>query len=881
VSVPDLVQRLVGFCHRRALAVVTLVLLMAIGCGYYVAGHLRVTTDTTAILSPDLEWRKTERELREAFPQKLGLILVIIDGRTAELAEDAATRLAARLRGQPELFMAARRPEGGDFFRKNGLLYLPPEELRAVSDQIVRAQPLLGGLAVDPSMRGLLDVLSDVFKGVELGQFEAQSLAGPLDTIARAIDTGLAGQGDPVSWQTLLTGREPTSRELRRFIMAQPNRDFGSIQPGRKAIEALRQAIDELALTPENGVRVRFTGEVPIADEEFATVAEGTNIALKLSMVLVVILLFLALRSWRLIVPILLTLACGLVGTAAFAALAIGSLNVISVSFAVLFVGIGVDFGIQFAVRYRQERFAEPDLARALGIAGHRIAGALLLAALATAAGFFSFMPTDFRGVSELGLISGAGMLIAATLNLSLLPALLSLFRPKGEQEAAGYLWAAPLDSWIQRNRKPVLFFCLLAAVGSVALLPQLRFDMNPLNLKDQRTEAVGTLRELMADPNTTPYTIELLAPSVDAAATLAERIGAAREVSRVITARSFVPRDQERKLEIIADLKDVLGLTLTPLSRATPPKPADIVAAAARLRQQIARAAEVRAPQGAAAETFRTLDRAMARYLDADAAARDRADRAVLGGLLPQIESLRLALQAAPVSVENLPPELREFWIAADGRARIEVFPSGDSRDNDVLEAFVGAVSAIAGPKITGTPVTIHESAKTVVSAFVTAGLLAILSITLILFVTLRRPMDVFQVLAPLVLAGLMTLAVTVVIGLELNYANVIALPLLLGIGVAYSIYFVMIWRQGQEGYLQSPTARAILFSALTTGSAFGTLAISSHEGTAGMGLLLTISLVCMLICTLFAQPALLALAGPYRAPVPEPSGETARQPV
>jgi uncharacterized protein len=206
---------------------------------------------------------------------------------------------------------------------------------------------------------------------------------------------------------------------------------------------------------------------------------------------------------------------------------------------------------------------------------------------------------------------------------------------------------------------------------------------------------------------------------------------------------------------------------------------------------------------------------------------------------------------------METLPADLRRAWVTEDGRSRLEIFPKGDPRDNVVLERFVAAVRALA-PQATGTPVTIQESGSTVVTAFTRAGWIAIVAITLLLLAVLRRSRDVVLVLVPLFLAGLLTAATSVMLDLPLNYANIITLPLLLGIGGAFDIYFVMRWRAGMSRPLQSSTARAVLFSALTTMTAFGSLALSSHPGTAEMGRLLTISLAYVLFCTLVVLPAL-----------------------
>src|SRR5215472_1413946 len=228
--------------------------------------------------------------------------------------------------------------------------------------------------------------------------------------------------------------------------------------------------------------------------------------------------------------------------------------------------------------------------------------------------------------------------------------------------------------------------------------------------------------------------------------------------------------------------------------------------------------------------------------------------------------------MQAKPVTLADLPADLRGSWIAADGAARVEVFPKGDAHDPAVLESFVAAVHRIA-PQATGTPVTIQESGRLITSAFIEAGIIAVAAIIVLLVLVLRRAREVALVVAPLLLAALLTLGATVIGGMKLNYANIIALPLLLGIGVAFDIYFVMNWRAGLSDHLQSSTARGVVFSAATTMCAFGSLMLSPDPGSADMGKLLTLSLAMTVLCTLFVLPALL---GP--APVTAPDRDTSR---
>jgi uncharacterized protein len=579
-------------------------------------------------------------------------------------------------------------------------------------------------------------------------------------------------------------------------------------------------------------------------------------------------------RSWRLIVPILLTLGLGLMTTLLFAAAAVGTLNLVSVGFGILFVGIAVDFAIQFCVRYREIRHEYPDPAAAMAETGRRVGGQILVAASATAAGFLAFVPTDFRGVAELGLIAGVGMLVAFVSTLTVLPAAISLLRPRGEPAEIGFVWAALLDRSVRRHRRPMLtVFAVLAALG-LALVPRLSFDPDPLHTKNPNTEAMKTLADLRDKPLTNPFSAEILAPNAADAATLAARLKKLPLVSGVLSIDGFVPKDQPAKLSQIQDTALLLGPTLTPLRPLPPPTPAQMRTEAEKALADLATGVE-KSPADRQLITITDQLRQLAAAPDSNLLMVNE----VLTRFLPsQLEQLRLALSAEPISLQTLPKSLTRDWLLPDGRARIQVSPTQAARSAQGLADFVGGVTALA-PDAGGPAVTIEATADTIVRAFRSAAIAAIVAIAAILFVALRRPLDVGLVLAPLLLSALMTVIVMVAVPLPLNYANIIALPLLLGVGVSFNIYFVMNWRAGRTAMLGSATARAILFSALTTGTAFGSLALSAHPGTASMGTVLLISLGCTLIASLAFIPALLAaLPHPEAALSPNAALPTAR---
>jgi len=853
-----LIVRLVDAARRRPVVHVVAALMLTLAAGWYAAGHLSIDTNIENLLPSDLAWRQNELALDRAFPQNADLLAVVIDGTTGEIADDAARLLAGRLGAEPTFFKSVRRPDGGPFFDKNGLLFLSVDELNALSQQLVAAQPLLGSLAADPSLRGLFDTIKLFTEGATRGDVSIDKLDPTLAKLADIVDGVVAGKPVSLSWQAMLSGAKPDPRALRKFVLVQPVLDYHSLEPGAKATTEVQRVAAELGLTPENGVRVRITGSVALDDDQFATLRKGALSSALLSIGSMLVILFAGLRSPRLVIACVVTVACGLVLTGAFAALAIGTLNVISVAFGVLFVGLAVDFSIQFSIRYRDQRHQTGALDTALAAAARTIGPSLALAAAATAIGFLSFVPTPYVGVRELGWIAGIGMGIAIALNFTLLPALLTLLRPKPEAEAVGFTRAAPVDRFLRQRRRWVIAGAAILAAGALALLPRISFDSDPLDLKNPHSEAMQTITDLMKDPQTTPYTAEILASSLDAAQALADKLEQLPEVSMTITAASFVPAHQPEKLAILADLGLLLGPSLTPATILPPPNDTETMAALAGCAKALEKFVAAHPGDAPTAQLAAALDAAGSR----GPAIIPTLQKALLSGLLHRIELLGQLIQANEVALTDLPAELRASWIAPDGAARVEVFPTGDAHDPTVLKLFVEAVHS-AAPQATGTPVTILEAGRLISSAFVEAGIIAVAVITLLLTAVLRRPRDVALVIAPLLLAALLTMAITVIAGIRLNYANIIALPLLLGIGVAFDIYFVMNWRAGLADHLQSSTARAVVFSALTTMCAFGSLALSPDPGEADMGLLLTISLACTVFCTLFILPALL---GPPR---------------
>jgi len=817
--------------------------------GFYAAGNLKIDTDTAGMISEDLPFRQRYKAFRDAFPALSDNVVIVVDADLPDLADEATETLATKLRADRENFPLVFSPETSPFFVRNGLLYLDREALADLSDEIAESQAFLVKLAGDSSLRGLATVLTDAVDGVE-DKDQAARFATVLDNLT-AVATSV-GQGKPsaLSWRALIGGAQDDGA-TRRVIITQPRVDFTSLSPAAEAMDRIRGIAREAGLTPQNGVTVRLTGGVVISTEELESVTTGATNAGLVSLVLVTLLLAWGIRSLRLVLAILAALIAGLVWTAGFTTLAIGHLNLVSVAFAVLFIGLGVDFGIHFALRFREERLDAGDPDDVLRRTGRGLATPLGLCAIAAAISFFSFVPTDYRGLSELGLIAGVGMFIAFVATFSVIPAFLTVFPPRATLTAPTARKSTPLP-----DRRIAIAALVLGGAAAVTV-PFARFDLDPIKLRDPSTESVRTFRDLAATAGSSPYTIELLAPSLSDAYAMASELRNLPEVDKTVTATDLVPTEQAEKLAMIDDLN--IFLAPLRLGGAAPAIDAgEREKAFAALRDTLARGAALEKTELAPASA--RLNAALA---ELDTAEKGGAfEAAVFRHFSPQIERLKKTLDAGPVALKDLPPEILHRYLAPNGRARVQVYPVENLEDPEALKRFVEAVRRVA-PDATDSPVEILEAGRAVVNSVVTAALISVFAVSLLIFLVLRSVRDTLLVLLPLLLAALYTVAATVLLSMPFNFANVIVLPLLMGLGVANGIHLVSRAREEKSGAaaFSTTTPRAVIFSSLTTIASFGSLAVSSHRGTASMGELLVLSIGLTLICTLVVLPALMQL--------------------
>jgi len=864
-----------GFTRRYAGRVLIMSLLLTGGSLYYTVGHLGFNTSTRDMLSADLPFRQTYHVFENAFPQYLNNILVVIDGETPETARDAAKRLAKRLRKQPELFKSVYLPRANRFLEEHALLFLKQDKLEQMSEDLAEIQPFLGKLTGDPSLRGLFSMLASAVNAVKDGN--KVEVAPILIRVREALQANIKQYRYRLSWEEMMQDEGKVSDQRQQFILIQPHMDFGKLLAAKPAMQAIRTAIKNLHLDAGYGLKVRLTGGVPLAHDELISVSHGAKTAAILALLLVGIVLTVGLGSFRLVAATLICLLTGLSLTAAFAAFAIGHLNLISVAFAVLYIGLGVDYAIHLSLRYRELEDKGMTSETALQQSMQDVGGSLVLCTLTTAVGFYCFVPTAYTGISELGIISGTGMFISLIVTLTLLPSILCLWPAKDHDRptavstgnaATGWLYA--IDLWLERSGRFILILTLFLGVGATWLVSQMLFDYNPINLRDQQSESVITYKDLIAHHTISPSSIMVMTRNAENAHKMEQRIGKLQSVDKAISIFDFIPQRQNDKLDLIDDMTLILGPG-TSGKPDTPPTASEQITAMRELDRSLAEYLHVTTPPGNTG-AFRALHETLSTFLgkveteepSARAATLAKLKTSLLDTLPATLDFLHTALQTQAVSKSSIPESLRRRWVSPNGTYRIEVTPKKDIGDIHALRRFVADVRTIA-PDATGAPVFTLEAGNAVIHAFRQASITALILITLLLILLLHNVKDVLLVLLPLMLAGVLTGATAVLLGIPLNFANVIALPLLLGIGVDSGIHMVRRFRfmqmKGSTDHhlLATSTSKAVILSALTTICGFGNLSFSAHQGTASMGQLLTLGISFTLICTLFILPVFL----------------------
>ncbi|MEE2665139.1 MAG: MMPL family transporter [Myxococcota bacterium] len=859
--------------HAQSRFLVWGILALTLLLGVYAALNLGVNSDNLALLSPELPSRRNHAEFSRHFPNLENALLVVIDGDTPELAREGAEQLATALRANPSQFEDVYLP-GGGFFERNGLLYRTVDELDEFADEIAAIQPLIAELEHDASIANLAQLVEAGLESVQDGTADAQDWPAVLDRVGTATVGVYAEYPIAISWEEVLLKGSAVDLSTRRVLIVHAALEFGSVFAAGQALDAIREAAASLGLAPARGVTVRITGNPALNFEEMAGILWDIFVAGIFCFALVVVILWFALRSWHIVTAAVSTLLVGLVWTAAFAALSVGYLNIVSLAVAILFIGLGVDFAIHLGSRYADRLREADEPLHAMTAAVEDVGGSLVLCTITTSIGFLVFVPTDYRGVAELGLIAGVGMGIILTLTLSLFPALLFSWL---RFDASRHLTRAVRFEthwwkWFDEHPRHVRIAAAAAGVLALVLIPRAHFSPNVLDIRDPATESVQTFDDLLAQAGSaSPWYVDAIAPNLEAAEALAHRLEELEVVSHAVTLVSYVPPDQEEKHEVLADISFLIE----------PPPPGDASRKELSVDEQVAALRKLHdflaadwldrsdSTLGASVRGLRSYLATFLARIEADGdptEALGRLEDILLSGLTGQLARLRQALEPEEITLESLPEELRRRMIASNGLARVQIFPQYDLDGEEAMRPFVEDVASIA-PRASGIAINLIALEEATKRSFQQSLIAALSLISLLLWLLWRRLADTLLVLAPLLLSAGLAVGFMGLFDIPFNFVNVIVIPLMFGIGVDSGIHLVHQSHSpvaARDGLLGTTTARAVYYSAVTTTVSFGSLALSSHRGMASLGVLLTFGMLLTLVGNLIVLPSLIALRQP-----------------
>jgi hopanoid biosynthesis associated RND transporter like protein HpnN len=874
-----------------------------------VSVHLAVTrleyhTQRNDLLGAEKECQKRWQKYLDAFGEDDDMV-VVAEGTDRDRMKAALDAVAGRVKARPDLFDRVFHRVDLRTIHDRAVLLLPLDQLEGVRGRVERMEPLLGPLAPLAwqrlNLQSLLGTAVSTLDARAAGRSlnpSDEDLLAQLPAVAHAAAAALrdpAGYHNPWAVAGSRTADRNDERQLTdpqyfftadgtlAMLVCRPKMATRSFTPAREANDAMRAILAETG-PGFPGVTLGLTGLPVLETDEMVRSDVDSRRASGLALFGVAVLYFVVYRGFR--YP-LLTIACLLTGTAwalGWATVTVGHLNILSATFAVMLIGMG-DYGVLWVARYDEARRAGACVAGAMRSTAEHAGPSILTAAVTTALAFFATMLVDFRAVSELGWIAGSGVLFCAAACLTLMPAALTIVErrraggdsplsPPGGEPAVGrtggltpparpdvLAFPSPSAAWLPGlagRPRAVLAAGVLLLLGCGAFAGRLTYDHNLLHLQPHDLDSVVWERKLIDRAAGLTWDAMSVAHTREEAVALRARYEALPEVGRVIEVASLVPADQEAKLPAVRAIHERLR-ALLPADRV----PAVSVSSAERVRELAARVRQAAGDDavlsGAMADLLGGLDAA-----SADAAGRLAAfDRRLAADLAADLNRLKAVCHPDPITLADLPAELRERYVGANGEFLVRAFAKDSLWDYDTLRGFTAA-AATADPVATGKAFRTLEGLRQMKVGFEWAGVYALAAIVLVLLLDLRRLTDLGLVLFPLAVGVVLTLGVMGLCGVPLNPANMIALPLIIGVGVDNGVHVLHDYRERRRGVayrLGAATGRGVLVAALTTVLGFGTLMTARHVGMASLGLALALGVTFCMVAALVWLPAVLRL--------------------
>ena len=801
----------------------------------YSINNLSLITSTEKLISDELNFKIKQQELRKNFPILSNNIIVVIKGEDQKAVNKETKYIIESLKEIESKLDFIFSPNLELFFKKNALLLMDSENKDNLINQLFLSQPYLSEINNSPRLHGLNNLFELILEQININtnaELNIEEAINRLDKILRKFSNSMTLKKE-VNWKDFFYD----TKKENLIILKVKNETLE-----KEGLNQVYAFLNNLKKREKGNLKINFTGGMVLDFEEVDSVVTGASKAGILSLIFVSIILWIAFRNILIITSLIISLIVGLILTLGLTTIFIGSLNIISVAFAVLFIGISVDFGIQLALRMfeLEETLNIKNIKKKIG----EISSSLFIVGTTSMIGFLSFIPTNYIGLSELGIISSFGIIIGLLTNMMLLPSLLIFFKVKHEYKPKNKMnnIFVQIVNYMSKYHKIYIFVVALILFLAYISTKDVYFDSDPIKLKDQKAQSVITALELMEKNPSSDYTISVFQREFDK-----------KKISLL----------KEKKI-----IKDVFMLSELNLDE-------EVLDEISYLHFLYNKKNESFFSENKELERFKKI-LIRIRNLNINSLSQSAnllykkiSEKEIKSKEYEEIQSLwfmefdflindiLLVLNGKKIDYYDIPEFYKERYFSKDGYERIEIIPSADVTNKENLRNFVNLVQDFY-PDSTGMPVIQLLAGDVVIESFVYAFTISIIFLFIFTFLIFRRFIFTFFSLIPLFFSALISVIIMKAFKIDLNFANMISLPLLFSLGTSYSIYIVKRAKDYKsiDLMLSSSTPNAVFFSGLTTIGSFGTLSISNHSGTSSMGILLFISLAIAMISCLILLP-------------------------
>lgn len=884
----------------------TLVLCLGLAAlaSVYTIQHLGFISGRNDLISPDKQYVQLDEQYAKEFVG-IDQLVVVVSPRDVQQGKDFVTRLAEVLeRDTTHVEEVFYRIDTSSLEGKK-LLYLPPEDLRSLHRDLEEYQDLVRDLTTAPGLNTLFRSLNEqvsigMVSHLVSGLLGLEPSAEPtgekkpvkmaffqslLQELERALSMADYRYHSP--WGDFFGGAEELSdggflmSDNRHFLflMVEPKKSDGNVDVYQQAIATIRQSFAKL-LPDFPGLEAGVTGTKALSNDETLSTQADAGVATVVSLTGVTLLYLFFFRKIRHPLLIVTTLTVGLAWTMGFVALTVGHLTIITVFVAPMLLGIADDFGVHLISRYEEERSLGQSAAAALRTVFEHTVPGIAAGAFTTALAFYAVMLADFRGMQELGWITGSGILLSLLATLTLLPAfvvVIETYRPwRAETKQRPFLTSAfaALGAFTERARRPLLLCAGLLTVGALAALPTVSFDYNLLHLQAHGTESVEWEMRIIKNSERSSWNVLATASSLEEAVRKAAAFASLPTVEAVESVASLIPNGQEERLQLIQTLQPLLRDLPPTLAPTTPVDVSDLRRTLDKLRLKVREENDGRDPvkkptEPELSEVRRSLLAVIKRLQtlpeDEARAKLERFQDALFVDFRDKWSLLRNNLDpSGPVTLADIPPQLKRRFVSENGQKfLLQVYAKKNLWDREPLEEFISQIRQV-DPDVTGSPVIGYESIRAMQAGYIEGGMYAFIVIVVVTFCALRRFGDTLLAMVPLSLGMIWTAGLMWLFGLQFNLANLVAVPLIIGIGVENGIHLLHRFREdGQSSpatLVSGSTGQAVALFSLTTMVGFGSLLVANYYGIFSMGLLLTLAVGSVLVASLTVLPLLLS---------------------